>query len=182
MDFMNSPPDIVRSEHQLCLLHHWHGWRGQALLPVWPGVNAVETIVPFDSLSCTKVVGQDGSARFQIEAHGWRLAEAYGRDSCVGKFLDEVIPEAFRDTALSTYRHLLSCKLPVYTVSDMRDPAGRIVHYERLLLPFGDGGPEVLRILASLETVSPEGDFENRNLMASPGRPPTFALCATIQY
>ena len=92
-----------------------------------------------------------------------------------------MIPEAFRENALSTYRHLLSSKVPIYTVSDMRDIAGRIVHYERLLLPFGDGGPEVAHIVASLETASPEGAFENRNLMIAPGRPPTFALCTTIQ-
>ena len=70
MEFMISPPDIVRSEHQLCLLHHWHEWRGHAALPIWPGVSAIESLVPFDHISCTKVVGLDGSARFQIESHG----------------------------------------------------------------------------------------------------------------
>jgi hypothetical protein len=49
------------------------------------------------------------------------------------------------------------------------------------LLPFSQGGTQVERILSSLETVSPEGSFDNRNLMTSPGRPPAFALCATIQ-
>ena len=78
-------------------------------------------------------------------------------------------------------RHVLASRLPVYTVADMRDPGGRIVHYERLLLPFGQNGIEVDRILASLETVSPEGAFENRGLMNAPPRPPAFALCTTIQ-
>ena len=83
--------------------------------------------------------------------------------------------------ALSSYRHVLASRLPVYTVADMRDPGGRIVHYERLLLPFGQNGIEVDRLLASLETVSPEGAFENRGLMNAPPRPPAFALCTTIQ-
>jgi hypothetical protein len=73
-------------------------------------------------------------------------------------------------------------KMPVYTVSDMRDPAGRIVHHERLLLPFSLGGGETERILASIEAASPEGPFELRDLMKSPIRPPVIALCATIQY
>ena len=43
----------------------------------------------------------------------------------------------------------------------MRDPAGRIVHHERLLLPFSHGGAEVDRILASIEAASPEGPFRD---------------------
>src|SRR5262249_61023408 len=62
---------------------------------------------------------------------------------------------ASSDATLSTYRHVVATRLPVYTVSDMRDRTGRIVHYERLLLPFATEGSEVDRILASLETVSP---------------------------
>ncbi len=77
---------------------------------------------------------------------------------------------------------MLSTRGPVYTVSDMRDPAGRIVHHERLLLPFSHGGAAVDRILASIEAASPEGPFEMRDLMKSPIRPPVIALCATIQY
>jgi hypothetical protein len=182
MEFMSSRPDIVRSQDQRWLLGYWNRLRADAALPVWPGLSADTIAISGDSLSQTDVVGQTGSERFLIQFHGWRLAEAYGRISCVGKFLDEVLPDAYRESALSTYRHLVREKLPIYTVSDMRDGAGRIVHYERLLLPFCDGGPEVTRILASLETTSPEGDFDNANLMTAPGRPPTFALCTTIQY
>src|SRR5262245_48891709 len=58
-------------------------------------------------------------------------------------------------TRWQNYRHGVATRLPVYTVSDMRDRTGRIVHYERLLLPFATEGFEVNRILASLETVSP---------------------------
>jgi hypothetical protein len=64
----------------------------------------------------------------------------------------------------------------------MRDPTGRIVHHERLLLPFTHNGTEVDRILASIEAASPEGPFQMRDLMKSPVRPPVIALCTTIQY
>jgi hypothetical protein len=70
--------------------------------------------------------------------------------------------------------------MPVYTIADMRDQTGRIVHYERLLLPFGHDGIAVDRILASLEVVSPEGAFENRDLMKAPPSPPAFGLCTLI--
>jgi hypothetical protein len=138
--------------------------------------------IPLDDLSCTAVVGLDGSARFQIQFHGARIAEAFGRANCVGKFIDEILPPDYAETALSTYRQVVEGRLPVYTVSDLRDPSGRIVHYERLMLPFANGGNAVERILASLETVSPEGDFVNRELMVAPARAPAFALCTTIQH
>jgi len=73
-------------------------------------------------------------------------------------------------------------RVPVYTISDMRDGTGRIVHYERLLLPFAGAGAahSVAHVLASLETVSPEGAFDNHGLMTATGRSPAFALCTTI--
>jgi hypothetical protein len=182
MEFMRSAPDIVRSRTQRRLLDFWHGLRTTASVPMWNGLPTGANAVPDDDLSFTTVIGSSSARRFRIEFHGTRVAEAYGRTNCVGKFLDEVIPPSFSTTALATYHHVVDSRQPIYTVSDMRDPAGRIVHYERLLLPFGLGGADVERVLASLETVSPEGDFEHKSLMTAPARPPAFALCATIQY
>ena len=54
--------------------------------------------------------------------------------------------------------------MPVFTISHVDDAYGRIVAYERLLLPFSDGG-EVNRIVASLKTISEDGGFEIKNLM-----------------
>jgi hypothetical protein len=180
MQYMRARPDIVRSSHQLWLLNHWSSLRGNALLPNWQALDLDTIAVPLDDLSYTQVVGHDGTARFQIQFHGTRIAEAYGRVNCVGKFLDDILPADYRESALSTYRQVVDGKLPVYTVSDLRDGSGRIVHYERLLLPFSVDGTDVERILASLETASPEGAFENRELMSTAARPPAFALCATI--
>jgi hypothetical protein len=181
MEFTLSGPDIVRSEHQRWLLNHWAGHRHLAALPVWHGLDVIEVAVPFDDLSYTEVVKENGNLRFRIAFHGSRIAQAYGRSNCVGKFLDDILPPGHQNVAMSTYRQAAEGKLPVYTVSDMRDPAGRIVHYERLLLPFTIAGSETERVLASLESHSPEGHFENSGLMVSPARPPAFALCSLIR-
>lgn len=182
MEYMLSPPDIVRSSNQRILLDYWHTLRADRALPVWCKVRTDKLAISHEDLSYTSVVGKDSARRFQITFHGTRVAEAYGRMNCVGKFLDDILPPAYSAAALSTYHQVVEGRQPVYTVSDMRDPAGRIVHYERLLLPFGIGGPDVERILASLETSSPEGAFEHRSLMTTSARPPAFALCTTIQY
>ena len=182
MEFTQSGPDIIRSAHQRWLLHHWASLRGHAGLPIWRGLNADAIKMPLDNLAWTDVVGAGADARFRIGFHGKRIDEAFGSVNCVGKFLDEILPPPYLGAALATYRQVINSGLPVYTVSDMRDPAGRIVHHERLLLPFSIGGGETERVLASIEAMSPEGPFELRELMKSPTRPPVIALCTTIQY
>lgn len=180
MEFMQSGPDIVRSEDQRRLLEFWALQRRPGALPIWAGPDASDFLVPFDNLAWMEVVEVDGEARFRIRFHGARLAEALGPSN--GKFLHDCLPAPYLGSALATYREVVRTKVPVYTLSDMRDPANRIVHHERLLLPFSTDGTEADRVLASIEAASPEGPFELRDLMRTPMRPPVIALCATIQY
>jgi hypothetical protein len=74
---------------------------------------------------------------------------------------------------------VLKRALPVYTVSNVDDSYGRIVAYERLLLPFSDGHG-VTHIIASLKTFSEDGGFEIRNLMRGNDSLPTQKLRAVI--
>jgi hypothetical protein len=70
---------------------------------------------------------------------------------------------------------------PVYIVHDVADRAGRVVHSERLLLPFAHDGETVDRILASFEFVSPDGAFDSHHLMQTLKAAPTLRLLATIE-
>ena len=54
-----------------------------------------------------------------------------------------------------------------------------IVAYERLLLPFSDGG-NVTHIVASLKTISEDGGFEIKNLMRGGDKLPTPTLRTII--
>lgn len=182
MEFILSGPDIVRSDHQRRLLDYWASRRGSESLPAWRGLNPAEIAVPFDYLAWMEVVEVNGTARFRMQYHGPRLIEALGPVEGVGRFIDDFLPPSYLGAALSTYREAVRTKGPVYTVSDMRDPTGQIVHHERLLLPFTTDGIRADRILASIEAASPEGPFELRDLLRSPIRPPVIALCTTIQY
>ena len=93
----------------------------------------------------------DRVSRTQLSRSVWP------RSTASASFSTRFLPPSYLRSRIATYRQLLSSKGPVYTVSDMRDPAGRIVHHERLLLPFGMAAREVDHILASLEAASPEG-------------------------
>ena len=54
--------------------------------------------------------------------------------------------------------------LPVYTILDVTDRQGRLVHAERLLLPFGRDGQTVDRVLAAFEFFCADGAFDGHAL------------------
>ena len=61
----------------------------------------------------------------------------------------------------------------------MDDVNGRVVAYERMLMPFSSGDG-VTHIIASLKTISEDGGFEIRNLMRSNDSLPTPKLRSVI--
>jgi hypothetical protein len=77
------------------------------------------------------------------------------------------------------YRQCVARALPVYTVAHVDDASGRMVDYERLLLPFSNGDG-VTHIIASLKTISEHGSFEIRNLMRGSDMLPTPKLRTVI--
>ena len=179
MHFVDSRPGVIRSINQRWLLNYWLRIRCDHTLPAWPGLGAEELARLTESLTYSDVVEDPAGVRFLIRFHGEKIAETFG-SNCKGKFLDEILPLAIREPALETYRRLLVAKRPVYTVVNVLDRLGRPVHYERLLLPFGGDHANVDRVLASLETVSPDGAFENRDLMKLPNLNAEIAICAVI--
>jgi hypothetical protein len=180
MQFQTARPDIIRAINQRWLFKYWNQSRGAKALPAWQDLDGREFAAMSANLSFTDVVKTADRPRFLIRYHGSRIGEAYGSD-CHGKHLDEILPATFRDAALATYWHVVAARQPVYSAADTHDKEGRLVHYERLLLPFGRNGADVDRILASLEMVSPDGAFEARNLMTSGKTPSRFELCVAIE-
>ena len=65
---------------------------------------------------------------------------------------------------MPVYHECVRRKLPVYTISHLDDLYGRIVAYERLVLPFGKSGA-VTEVIASLKTICEDGGFEIKDLM-----------------
>ena len=180
MQFQSARPEIIQAINQRWLFKNWNESRGTRPLPTWQGLESREFASMSQNLAFADVVGADGDMRFFMRYHGARIGEAYGSD-CQGKYLDEVLPFGFHNAALATYRHAAATRLPVFTSVNVPDADGRVVVYERLLLPFGRDGKTVDRILASLEMISMEGAFDHRNLMASTQTPSSFAVCASIQ-
>ena len=181
MQFSQERPDAVRAISQRWLLNFWQERLGAQRVPRWQSVEADDLSRLSSNLSLLDVIGGNGGLRFQIRFHGEMIGRVYGSPDCRGLFLHESKPEPARAQALAPYRQTVATGRPVYLIHDVADRQGRLVHYERLLLPFSQDGAAVDRILASFEFVSPDGGFDNWDLMGKLSAPPALRLSATIE-
>jgi hypothetical protein len=179
MDFMKTGPEVVQAINQRWLLRRWKDLRNGNPLPLWRHLPIDDLKPMVETLMFCDLV-PDAGGRFLIRYLGKRIAESYGGDF-QGHYLDEALPAIWRDNALATYRKAMSGRRPVYNAVDTRDRNGRMVHLERLLLPFSRDGITADRILASIEAISLEGKFEHANLGRSPHATANCALVATIE-
>jgi hypothetical protein len=183
VEFLTARPDIVGAVTQQSLLSYWHSKRGNAPLPAWARLEEAPELLKFaDNIAYAELVGSQEPYRLLVNMQGARLIESHGGGYMVGRFLDDILKPPYKDPSLAMCHQSITTRLPVYTLLDMRDRNQRIVHFERLLLPFGEDGVTVDGLLVSIEISSPEGPFETRDLMTAPAKPPALALCATIHH
>jgi hypothetical protein len=180
MQFQLARSDVIRAINQRWLLKTWNERRGGRPLPSWLDLSGRDLAGMSQYLCYLDVVRDNGNLRFLMRHHSDWLGEVYGFD-CHNQYLDQMQSGPFQDAMIATYRHVEATRSPVYASADITDGGGRLVHYERLLLPFGHDGETVDRILGSLEMISPDGPFEHRNLMVANKPPSSFAVSATIQ-
>jgi hypothetical protein len=179
LDFQSANPTIVKSIKQRDLLNTW--LRLYAREQTMPRIEEYQPERLDDELPdlvyCT-VDSAQVPPRLMIQRDGARLATAYGSTG-KGRFLDEYLGTRLAPLVMPVYYQTVQRGLPVYTISNIDDIYGRIVAYERLLLPFSQGSA-VTHVVASLKTISEDGGFEIRNLMRGNDTLPTAKLCAVI--
>lgn len=181
MEFPVARPDVVRAVNQRWLLKFWQRHRGAHRVTQWQAVEPDNLAHMSANLSLLDVVPARDAARFLIRFHGATVGQVYGSADCRGRHVDEVIPPARCATALAPYKHTAAAGSPVYTIHGVADRDGRLVQYERLLLPFARDGQTVDRILASLEFICDDGGFQGRDLMSAQKSPPALRFAATIE-
>jgi hypothetical protein len=179
VDFASADPSIVKSIKQRDLLNTWLRLfaREQAL----PRMDEYQPARIEDELPDLVFLSVDtGQAppRLTIESDGTRLSSAYGNTG-KGRYLDEYLGARLAPIVVPVYHECIARRLPAYTIATIDDIYGRIVAYERLLLPFSDGG-NVTHIIASLKTISEDGGFEIRNLMRGSDKLPVPKLRTII--
>lgn len=179
MEFESAGPSIVKSIKQRDLLNTWlrHYARAQSLPRIADyRPERLEDELP--DLVFFSVDAAPTPPRLTIESDGTRMSSAYGHTG-KGKLLEDYLGPRLAPFVMPVYRECLRRKLPVYTIATIDDVCGRIVNYERLLMPFSDGN-DVTHILASLKTISEDGGFEIKNLMRGNESLPTPKLRCVI--
>jgi hypothetical protein len=179
LEFQSANPSVVKSIKQRDLLNTWLRLyaREQAL----PRIEEYQPERLADELPDLVFYTVDSAQlppRLTIQSDGTRMSNAYGHTG-KGKYLDEYVGPRLAPIVMPVYHECLKRSLPVYTISNIDDIYGRIVAYERLLLPFSDGG-SVTHVIASLKTISEEGGFEIKNLMRGNDTLPTPKLRSVI--
>jgi hypothetical protein len=179
LEFESAQPSVVKSIKQRDLLNTWLRLyaRNQSL----PRIDEYQPErigeEQPDLVYCTVDI-REQPPRLTIQSDGTRMSSAYG-SSGKGRYLDEYLGARLAPIVMPVYHECIARRLPAYTVSNIDDIYGRIVAYERLLLPFSEGDG-VTHIIASLKTISEDGGFEIRNLMRGSDQLPVPKLRTII--
>jgi hypothetical protein len=177
LDFESANPTVIKSIKQRDLLNTW--LRLYAPAQRLPRIEEfqparIEDELP-DLVFLTVESGEP--PRLTIDSDGTRMSIAYGY-SGKGRYLDEYLGARLTPLVMPVYHQCLERALPVFTISNVDDSCGRIVAYERLLLPFSEGHG-VTHVIASLKTISEDGGFDIRNLMRGNDNLPT-TVCRVV--
>ncbi|MDO9299170.1 PAS domain-containing protein [Bradyrhizobium sp.] len=179
MDFESANPSVVKSIKQRDLLNTWlRLFARERLLPRIEEYQPARIEEEFPDLVYYTVDPSGWPPRLTIQSDGTRMASAYGH-SGKGRLLDEYLGPRLVPIVMPVYHECIARRLPVYTISNIDDSYGRIVAYERLLLPFSVAD-KVTHVIASLKTICEDGGFEIRNLMRGNDTLPTTRLRAVI--
>jgi hypothetical protein len=179
LEFDSATPSVVKSIKQRDLLNTWLRLyaRGQSM----PRIEEYQPARLADERGDLVYYTVDTARRpprLTIQSEGTRMASAYGNTG-KGRYLDEYLGARLIPIVMPVYYECVRRRLPVYTIANIDDIYGRIVAYERLLLPFWEGG-SVTHVIASLKTISEDGGFEIKNLMRGNNSLPTPTLRTVI--
>lgn len=179
MEFQSANPSVVKSIKQRDLLNTWlRLYAREQQLPRIEEYQPSRLADELPDLVYYTVENTPQPPRLTIQSDGTRISNAYGHTG-KGRHLDEYIGARLVPVVMPVYYQCIKRALPVYTISHIDDIYGRIVAYERLLMPFSEAG-SVTHIIASLKTISEDGGFEIRNLMRGNDALPTTKLRSVI--
>jgi hypothetical protein len=179
LEFESANPTVVKSIKQRDLLNTWlRLYAREQLLPRVEEYQPERLADELPDLVYYTVDAQQKPPRLTIQSDGTRMSNAYGHTG-KGRYLDEYLPAKLVPIVMPVYHECVRRRLPVYTISSVDDIYGRIVAYERMLLPFSEGD-KVTQLIASLKTICEDGGFEIKNLMRGNETLPVARLRAVI--
>jgi hypothetical protein len=179
VQFESANPTIVKSIKQRDMLNTWlRLYAREQAMPAIDEYQPARFEEEIPDLVYFSIDAAQDPPRLVIESDGTRMSSAYGHTG-KGRYLEEYLGARLAPIVMPVYYECIERGLPAYTIAHIDDIYGRIVAYERLLLPFAQNG-KVNHIIASLKTISEDGGFEIRNLMRGNDALPMPKLRAII--
>jgi hypothetical protein len=164
LEFESAGPSVIKSIRQRELLNGWLAlYERSQSLPQLADYAPERLDEEKPDLVHYSVEAAAEPPRLTIQSEGTRMASAYGHTG-KGRALDAYVGPRLAPFVMPAYYESVRRRLPVYTIADIDDIYGRVVGYERLLMPFGHEGA-VTDVVASLKTICEDGGFELNNLM-----------------
>jgi hypothetical protein len=179
LEFDSANPSVVKSIKQRDLLNTWlRLYAREQRMPRVEEYQPERLADELPDLVYYTVESTQQPLRLTIQSDGTRISNAYGHTG-KGRYLDEYLGARLASIVMPVYHQCVKRALPVYTIANIDDIYGRIVAYERLLLPFSEGA-NVTHVIASLKTISEDGGFEIKNLLRGNDALPTPRLRTVI--
>jgi hypothetical protein len=179
LDFESANPWVVKSIRQRDLLNTWlRLYSREQRMPRVGEYQPARLAEEAPDLVYYTVDSAGPRPRLTIQSEGTRMSAAYGHTG-KDRYLEEYLGPKLAPVVMPVYLECVARGLPVYTIANIDDIYGRIVAYERLLLPFSDS-EKVTHVIASLKTICEDGGFEIRNLMRGSDALPTPKLRTVI--
>ena len=164
MQFSPASIQSIKSISQHALTLYWNRLAGGRSFP------SIEEFDPeprlHDPKQLVKWTIEDafGQRRFRALYQGTNVAELFNA-SWAGRTMDEVVPVPLKSMSIDGANEWAACGCAIYTVFATFDANGHRVDCERLLLPLGEGST-VHQIVASLQLVSIDGEFERKSILS----------------
>ncbi|WP_131871508.1 MULTISPECIES: hypothetical protein [unclassified Bradyrhizobium] len=179
LDFATAAPSVVKSIRQRDLLNTWlRLYTRQQIAPAIWEYQPARLEEELSDLIYYTVEFPTPTPRLVIQSEGTRISRAYGHTG-KGVLLDDYVGPRLAPFVMPIYHECVARGLPVYSVANVEDVYGRIVAYERLLLPFQTDG-KICHVIASIKTFCEDGGFEIKNLMRGNDALPRPKLRAVI--
>jgi hypothetical protein len=160
MQFDLIPLQAVKSISQRNLVVHWQALYAKQGLPRFDDFTPGERAHDPRRVLVWAVEHSNGERNYRHVYRGDYAVEAFGPVVRPAE-----APQPLRDIILAGLDECATSGSIIYMTIRAPDPSGNAIDCERLLLPFGEGGPEVTHILSSLELVSLKGSFDRQTVV-----------------
>jgi hypothetical protein len=165
MQFSAASIQSIKSISQRALTLYWNRLAGDRSFPSIAEFDPGPRLHDPNQLVVWAVEAAFGQRRFRALYQGPNVAEVF-HSSWAGRTMDEVVPAPLRSFSIDGANECAASGCAVYTVFATFDARGNRVDCERLLLPLGEGST-VQQIVASLQLISIQGEFERKSILGN---------------